>query len=244
MKKNGTKDKFQSILSIKNIYKRTNIPFLRYFSTPFSIVKLRKFVMGISPIKILDVGCGNSSASKFKDFFPEMQYWGIDRVNYNNREEDFSAMYRFVQADLENDSLLQIPDDYFDLVIMTHVVEHLRNYKGVLLKICDKVKTGGYLYIETPSEASVNFPSRLGILNFFDDPTHIIPVPLDEIKKIIESKSMEIMCNGQRKSPRELLFFPLVILTDLVHYKTVRGGSLWNLYGFATYALSKKHQLS
>ena len=215
-----------------------------YFLTPFSVLTIKKFAKKTDNLNILDVGCGNSSATKFKEFFSQSKYWGIDRTNYNNTDEDFNSMFKFILADLENDSLEEVPNQYFDLVVIAHVIEHLRNYDEVLVRIIDKIKGGGYLYIETPSVESVKFPSRLGILNFFDDPTHIKPISIDEIEKIMISRNMKVIIKGKRKSARELFLLPLTLLKDLVTLRTVKGTSLWNLYGFATYVLCKKVDIS
>lgn len=83
-----------------------------------------------------------------------------------------------VLSDFDTETL-PFPDDYFDLIVSSHVIEHLRNpikHFSELIRVC---KEDGLIYLETPSDRSAlckshSFGHQKGlILNFYDDPTHL-----------------------------------------------------------------------
>ena len=65
--------------------------------------------------RLLDVGCGNHSASFAKLWFSNCKYYAIDKTNCNNDSEDFDLMETYYEMDLERDiALLKIiPDNFF-----------------------------------------------------------------------------------------------------------------------------------
>ena len=85
-------------------------------------------------------------------------------------------MKEFHDLDLAEDlqKLDSFPDGFFDVAILSHVIEHLPNGTDVLSRVADKVKAGGRLYVEFPSVRSLKLPSfSAGVLHFCDDPTHV-----------------------------------------------------------------------
>lgn len=99
---------------------------------------------------LLDVGCGNHSPSLTKFYFPKVNYYGIDKDLYNIDDEDLKNMKEFYKKDLEKDTLEDIPNNFFDVVIMSHIIEHLRNGLFVVEEISKKVKVGGYYTLNIP----------------------------------------------------------------------------------------------
>lgn len=80
----------------------------------------------------------------------------------------------------EADNSIACDSDKFDLVVASHVLEHVVKpvqLFGELVRVC---KPGGKIYIESPSDRSVTVPSSRdpedhAVLNFWDDPTHVRP---------------------------------------------------------------------
>lgn len=54
---------------------------------------------------------------------------------------------KFEEADL--------PDEYFDLVVLNHTLEHMDKPDEVLIKICRILKPGGYVYVDVPNFGSL-----------------------------------------------------------------------------------------
>jgi 2-polyprenyl-3-methyl-5-hydroxy-6-metoxy-1,4-benzoquinol methylase len=97
-------------------------------------------------IKVLDVGCGNRSPSITTSLFREIEYFGLDKEDYNLTIEDKKILEnRYFNVDLENLSELDrlLPDDYFDFIIVSHVIEHTINGLEVLEILTQKIKSGG-----------------------------------------------------------------------------------------------------
>lgn len=78
-------------------------------------------------------------------------------------------MDNFIELDLTALDFKTIPEDYYDVIIMSHVIEHLHNGDEVLKGLMPKLKKDVIFYVEFPSERSTQFPSRRETLNFFDD---------------------------------------------------------------------------
>src|SRR3954470_7978527 len=109
---------------------------------PLRPVKFARFhaLYHDKPAMILDVGCGDNSPSLTKEYFPHSTYHGVDRVDYNIDDADRRAIDHLYRMDLDVDTLDVVPDDTYDLVIMSHVVEHLRKPEQVVASLCRKLK--------------------------------------------------------------------------------------------------------
>ena len=123
------------------------------------------------PICILDVGCG-PNVMYTKPYFNVREYHGVDRGMRPGFEANYKNMDKLFCMDLERLELGEIPDGHYDLVILSHVIEHLSNGLELIGQISSKVAPRGCLYIESPSMRTINYPSAVGFMNFYDDPTH------------------------------------------------------------------------
>lgn len=70
--------------------------------------------------------------------------------------------------------------DRFDLVVASHLLEHVADPVGVFAELVRLCKPGGHIYLECPSDRSVRVksscdPENHAFLSFWDDPTHIRP---------------------------------------------------------------------
>jgi SAM-dependent methyltransferase len=207
--------------------------------TPKFYYLLKSF--GRSKFSLLDVGAGNHSASKTKKLFPNCEYSGIDLTrNFNNDESDFAVMHAFYEMDL---TLLQfdiITNNYFDFIRMTHIIEHLYNGDKVIEKLLDKLKPGGYIYIEYPGKKSINLPSMQGTLNFYDDPTHVRVYLVAEISQLLKNAGCIILSSGTRRNWLFLLATPFRVIGRLCQGKKPRGDMFWDLLGFAEFVYARK----
>jgi 2-polyprenyl-3-methyl-5-hydroxy-6-metoxy-1,4-benzoquinol methylase len=190
---------------------------------------------------LLDAGAGSHSATKTLEIFPNCNYYGIDITReYENDEADFKAMKGFYQLDLTELKFDPIPDNFFDVIIMSHIIEHLKNGDLVIPGLLPKLKKGGYIYIEYPGQHSTKLPSMKRTLNFYDDPTHVRIYSVKEIEDILEANNCEIIRSGPRRYWPYILMLPFTLVTETIKYGFVPGGVFWDLLGFAEYVFAKK----
>lgn len=192
--------------------------------------------------KLLDVGAGNNSATRTKSLFPHCKYYGLDiSKSYSNSEEDFNAMEKFYELDLTQLDYSSIPDIFFDAIMMAHVIEHLHNGDEVLPLLVQKLKPGGYFYIEYPGKKSMSLPSMYGTLNFKDDPTHVRLYSINELKKVFEKNGCTVFQSGTRRNVYYILAMPLRILVSLFKKGKLTGNIFWDILGFAEYLKVKRN---
>lgn len=211
------------------------------FIVPPKFKYLKKRFGNKETFNFLDVGCGNHSASYTKAFFPQCKYYGIDATRqYNTSDEDFSLMEKFYEKDITNLDFADIPNSFFDVIMMTHIIEHLNNGDDVIIGLLPKLKKGGIIYIEYPSAKSVHFPSKPETLNFYDDPTHVRIYTIKEICELLERHGFKINNAGTRRSYLNILLMPARILYNKIKRGFVPGSVYWDLYGFAEFVYAQK----
>lgn len=190
---------------------------------------------------LLDIGSGNHSASKTKTLFPHCEYHGVDlQKDFNNDESDYAAMHAFYEMDLTKLDFHTIPDDYFDFIRMTHVIEHLHNGDKVIAGLLPKLKRGGYIYIEYPGKKSLELPSMHGTLNFYDDPTHVRIYSVKELKDLLDAWGCTVIKGGTRRNMVFLLAMPFRVLKARLQNRPLQGNFFWDWKGFAEYVFAKK----
>ncbi len=98
--------------------------------------------------KILEVGCakGNFGAVLKSD---NNEIWAIEpEEEYAN--EANQKLDKVINASID-EALGQIPDDYFDVIIMNDVLEHLLNPWDDLKNLKSKLKDGGVIVSSIPN---------------------------------------------------------------------------------------------
>ncbi len=217
---------------------------------PYRIYILSKYLKTKKQtIKILDIGCGSNSPSITKKAFPTAHYTGVDiDKNYNNSLQDIQMIDSFIQMDLNHFDSTLIPNNEYDLIIMSHIIEHLTDGDKIIQQLLPKLKIGGFFYIEFPSEKSVSFPSMPGTLNFFDDDTHCRIYSITEICNLFlkqahpqtQCPEFKIIKVGTVRQWINIFLLPLKALVHFIKFKHCKGGIFWDLYGFAHFVIAQK----
>lgn len=208
---------------------------------PFRL-KLFKRAYGAKQIDYLDVGCGSPSPSITKRWFPQWRYHGIDRPDsdYPMDEADRAALASFYEIDLEQGSLAGVPDGAFDLVSLSHVIEHLPNGLDLLRTLSKKLKPGGRVYVEFPSERSLGLMSMNDTLNFCDDETHVRVYSAREIANVLLDEGFRIIRAKTRRDRFRILFFPILMPGKFLVRRRLSAGDFWDVTGFASYVYAEK----
>jgi SAM-dependent methyltransferase len=197
-------------------------------------------------IRILDIGCGNNSPSTTKHWFPGCHYTGADIEHYNNTNENLAMMDEFYLLGTDGSGYDAIPSASYDLIILHHVVEHMRDPLPILADICGKLKPGGYIRIAFPSRRSLGLPSGEGTLQFCDDPTHVHVPDLREIANLLLSHGVKVLHAGRSRSlVREALglaVLPWALLRKLLTGR-LSGKGLWYILGFEDHVFGQRRVL-
>lgn len=104
----------------------------------------------LSARRILDVGCGaGDNARKLRERDPDAFIVGI---TFSESEAMLASAYcNEVQVlDLECDEIT-LEDEVFDTILLSHILEHLRDPVGILEKLVSLVKPGGIIIIAVPN---------------------------------------------------------------------------------------------
>lgn len=95
------------------------------------------------PKRVLDIGCSNGI---FLDLFKGSETWGVEPSTTANSLQ--SAAHRIINTYFEQ---ARLPQNYFDLIIMNHTLEHVKDAGIVLAKINRLLKKDGILFIDVPN---------------------------------------------------------------------------------------------
>ena len=216
---------------------------LKYLEKPVRYDLLDKW-LSRSSIKILDIGCGNHSASITKRYYPKSKYYGLDiNKNFNNDKCDFNSMEEFYEKDLDSDlnSLKVIPDNFFDHIILSHIIEHLNNGEKVLINLFPKLKQGGCIYIETPCSFTAKFPNFKIGLNFFRDPSHVKVYEINDLLNVLKSNGFFIIKYEKRRAFKRICFLPIYFIGSILRNKRISPAVFWDLLGWSYYIIARKN---
>lgn len=105
---------------------------------------------------VLELGCGageliNAIAEKFTDLNKIVAVDCIDRPAHLNKKVEF------VKQDIENLNL----SGRFDLIIMSQVLEHMKNPLGLMLNLKNNLNPHGRILIVVPNRKGFNNEARV-----------------------------------------------------------------------------------
>ena len=219
------------------------IDFKHFIKKTFRPRGQRSFISSIpkANCKILDIGCGTNSIF-LKSVKPNSSIYGVDVGSFQQTDESKALYDKLIICESEDfaQSIQNINED-FDITISNHNIEHCEDPKGTFSDMVAKTKVGGSLFFATPSLSSVDFPSRGGGLNFYDDPTHISVV---DLYKLFESESCRLECIYYIKSAKPFIwwFFGWVQEHISKRKNYIRLGT-WEYHGFEQIMWIKKVDL-
>lgn len=212
---------------------------------PTKLQAARRF-FGSQPLLVLDIGCGNRSCEIARHWLNIKEYVGVDREYWHGDKAGYEGIDRMVFTDLDADpSLAEVEDEKFDFIILNHVIEHLRNGEALLAGLHRKLRPGGMIYVETPDIATLNYPSAIGFMNFYDDPTH---QRVYEVRALVaEMMRIGFVVNrfGRRRDWRRMALFALPMLLfnllfSLPFRQRLDARGLWDLFGVASFVIGSK----
>ncbi|QWD87319.1 methyltransferase domain-containing protein [Polynucleobacter paludilacus] len=187
--------------------------------------------------RILDVGCGNNSVKITSLINKYIFYTGIDIINHQSDDPNFEILV----GDKNNFSnAINNLNSKYDLIVSSHNLEHCYDPYGVFLSMLDKLQSNGIMYVATPSYLSINYPTRDGVLNFSQDPTHINLISLNNLKRLITSDYEIILFNKRYRNFFYIVFgIPFEFIS--LALKKVIPGITWKFWGFEAIFIIRKN---
>lgn len=127
---------------------------VRYRGFMAKISKALELVPKSDPVTVLDIGCGDGHTLNLFREVPgaRVETHGVDfnagAIAEAARQGHKTYLGRFEDADL--------PVGYFDLVMASHVIEHVEDPRGFTQKVRSILKPGGIFWFETPNIESLD----------------------------------------------------------------------------------------
>jgi len=156
--------------------------------------------------KVLDLGCGDSS---IKNLLPEkIDYTGVDI-----RMGD-------ITHDLENGIPHELKDTKFDVIFLNEFIEHIENFRSLLIECREILTCGGRIILSTPSSNRIIFG---------EDRTHIHCFRKTNMRNLMNICGLKI--DKVSGTYLGVPFVPIIKskqtgLTGVVAYKLIKQGGL------------------
>lgn len=154
----------------------------------------KRFVHGMDPHDILDVGCGSGDYSFYiAERFPSARVFAIDGdasiIERNRRTADRMNMGNLEFAIRD----MRAIDDRaaYDLIICVETLQYVDQPEVVIEKLARALKTNGYLYIHMPLRRYRQVPFHRFLRDFHDDEV-VATTTKDEITGMITSVDLTI----------------------------------------------------
>jgi len=105
------------------------------------------YLANIKPGKLLDVGCGSGK------FLNQMQLtgWEVEGVDFDITAVEALRIRYGINVHAGNLETAKYPDNYFDAITISHVIEHVHDPINLLTECYRILKSDGSLVVTTPN---------------------------------------------------------------------------------------------
>ena len=142
--------------------------------------------------RLLDVGCGNGQ------FLAAVHSagWACYGVDFDPKAIE-TARAHGIQVALGSLEEQQFPDDFFDAITLSHVIEHIHHPKDLLRECVRVLKPSGILWVATPNAAS--FIQKWFQRNWlaYSPPHHLILFNPQSLRRLIEELGLSVRFKHQ-----------------------------------------------
>lgn len=151
-----------------------------------SFIKAIERIPNIKNLKILELGSGRGFLTKY------LKDKGLDIMgsDFNKFNLKLAKKINNINLDYINALNINYPDNTFDMVISTELIEHLPDVNKHIKEIKRILKLGGYYCFSTPNVYLEKIYNSL--TNKKNDPFHISSQSFQSIKKIFKSYGFSI----------------------------------------------------
>lgn len=188
----------------KKYYGIKTITLMKIINHLFKLVQIRSINKYKRQGRLLDLGCGGG------DFLWEMKKRGFEVYGVDHSFQACKLARERLGENIFNAELekCHFPNDYFDVVTLWHVLEHLPNPNITLREIYRILKKDGVLVSETPNIDSLSFKMFRKNCFHLDIPRHLY---------YWSSKTIKEMLNRHKFKVFKISYFSLGFPLSLFH---------------------------
>lgn len=160
--------------------------------------------VSLSGWKVLDPGCGiGALVARLQRVSGHAVGYDSDPIAINRGRENWHANL-YVGRPKE----LDLDWGTFDLVCLSHVVEHLSNLTDSIAYMISAVRPGGYVFVEIPNSSAEMFEKRV------DTESHLHFFTRDSLMKLLTSSGLTVIA-CQSCGPPKNLFYDLGLSVNI-----------------------------
>ncbi len=173
--------------------------FLSRFKEKNRIFNGRQSNLTEPELNYLDFGCGGGAhLEKIRKRHPTWHLYGLDNID--------TACVRTKQRGFEvfcgDITELEMPENFFDIINMSHVLEHLNDPKAALLKVNRILKKGGRLIIALPNFDSIAAKFFGRYWHALDVPRHLFFLTPQTATLLLEQTGFSVQKVSYAQGPR------------------------------------------
>lgn len=186
----------------------------------------KPFILPFLKGNLLEIGCGYGDFGAWcKEQGTCQQVTGIDPSGaaIKQAQEQYPNC-QWLEAGAEQ---LPFADASFDSIVSLEVLEHIKQPELMIKEATRVLKPGGSLVIQTPNYPTKRLYDAMYWLrghrpDMKDDPTHVSPITLGRMQKLLKAQGLEIMHLVGRNILGESR------VSSLAHFKRTRFGRLFS----------------
>lgn len=131
-----------------------------------------------TPGRLLDVGCGDGT------FLNRMRRhgWSVDGLDFDPQAIKNAKLRYGLELRTGDLQSAHFPDDNFDAVTLSHVIEHVPDPISLLQEVRRILRPGGRLVVTTPNADSIGHQKYREHWFGLDPPRHLQVFPLDALR--------------------------------------------------------------
>ncbi len=131
--------------------------------------------------RLLDVGCGRGTLLR------SARTVGVEAYGVERPSSKAHALPGIFYQDLE---ACRFPKGHFRLVVLWHVLEHLRDPEAALREICRILEPGGWLSVAVPNYGGAQARASAGRWFHLDLPRHLWHFPESSLRLLLERSGL------------------------------------------------------